>query len=500
MNTNLFTSQITVNIDNLNKSKLYETNKKQYLDLYNQQLCKFLYNDKFKNKSIEAQTICAETLVEAFELCKDKNALKSIFKYKYLLPYINSSKTKQLAKLLYKIKKPSDFNERPTKFSEKLFSMKPSLDNEYVIVRLLGIKIKFIKNTKQKKAHDLINKEIKNYKFVHIMLNDKFNKPFVDFLNRNFDHKEHMVICYRIPHYNNVVQKFPEGKNVYEYFDIFKLDLNRKNIKKIIFHSLFVPQAIQYLYQNPKLLQEKAYWVIWGGDLYNAKRDEENDFVRKNFRGYLTDFDTEIAKEKYNIYHKPFYCIHAIFPITLEMLNIAKENEFKRNFIKIQINNSCDASTLEMLDILTKFKDENIKITTILSYGKMEFKESIIKKGKELFDEKFEYIDKHLSPQEYANHLAQNDILILNQNRQQGVGNTNASISLGKKVFIKKEVSTFKKLHDFGIKIYDTNEIQNLTFEDFIKNDMQDISKQNALKFFDEKYKTGLWEQIFNAE
>ena len=32
-----------------------------------------------------------------------------------------------------------------------------------------------------------LNNKIKNAKYIHLMFNDKFNKPFVDFLNRNFD-------------------------------------------------------------------------------------------------------------------------------------------------------------------------------------------------------------------------------------------------------------------------------------------------------------------------
>ena len=42
------------------------------------------------------------------------------------------------------------------------------------------------------------------------------------------------------------------------------------------------------------------------------------------------------------------------------------KNPIKHDGLRIQINNSCDESTLEMLEILSKFKDENITITYII--------------------------------------------------------------------------------------------------------------------------------------
>lgn len=367
----------------------------------------------------------------------------------------------------------------------------------------LGIKFsyKISKNHSEKKSKNfakIIHKNIKRYKYVHIMKNDKFNKPFVDFLNANFDPNEHMVLCYRDPKYNKILQKFPVGKNVYEFIKISHLDLNYNNVEKVIFHSIYNQTIVDYLYKNDDLLKNKSYWYIWGADLYNAPRDEKNDYVRSNFRGYLTDFDVDVTKNKYNLFNKPFFCIHAMFPITKTIINNVSRN--KSDYIKIQINNSCDDSTLEMLDILSKFKNENIKITTILSCGKMQFKDEIIKKGTEIFGDKFEYINELLSAEDYAQHLAQNDILILNQNRQQGVGNTIVSLTFGKTVFIRKEISTFDKLKSFGINLRDTNEIKDLSFVDFLQNNNLETNQKNAMKFFDDEYKASLWRAVFDAE
>ena len=349
---------------------------------------------------------------------------------------------------------------------------------------------KFIQNQRMKyKLHSC--------KFIHMMFNDKFCAPFVDFLNRNFDPNEHLVICKRwfkeFP--------FPKGPNVVEISDLKQVDFSHENIKKVICHSLFDEELVRYLYDHSDILKKKGYWIMWGGDLYEAKRDEVNDFVRKNFKGYIsdTDGDCEVARGKYN--SKPeTYNAGYTFPITKEMIDNSKRVD--HNYIQIQINNSADQTTLEMLDILSRFKDKSIKITTILSYNQTEFKGEIIQKGTELFGDKFEYIDIYLKPEEYAQKLAQNDILILNQNRQQGIGNCFANLTLGAKVFIKSEVTTYNHFNSKDIKVFDTNGIKNMEFGEFVlyPGEIRQNNIQKSLMFFDDKYLKKLWKGVFGNE
>ena len=345
--------------------------------------------------------------------------------------------------------------------------------------------MRFFKKIENYISNIKLNAQLNKYKYVHIMFNDKFNKPFVDFLNRNFDNNEHIILCKRW----FVEFPFPIGKNVFEIKTLKNLDFT--NNKKIICHSLFDQELIDYLYSNQSLLKAKAYWIIWGGDLYNAPRDKKNDYVRSNFKGYWSVADEEAVIEKYNT-NNNFKRISYIFPISKNIIdNVKKE---KKDFIRIQINNSCDNSTLEMLDILSKFKNENIKITTILSYGKMQFKDKIIKKGTEIFGDKFEYINELLSAEDYAHHLAQNDILILNQNRQQGVGNTLASLYIGNKVYINSKVLTYNFFNNQNIKVFASDSIENLSYKQFIENQDRDITSKNVYKYFDEKHLAKLWE------
>ena len=355
----------------------------------------------------------------------------------------------------------------------------------------MGVVKNIVRKIKEKLQIFKINSRIKSYKYIHLMFNDKFNKPFVDFLNENFDKSEHLILCKRLLEF-----PFPQGENVIEIKSLKNLDFTDKNVQKIICHSLFDEELIDYLYDNKNILHEKAYWGIWGGDLYNAKRDEKNDYVRKNFKGYIGDTKQNVLRETYGVSknnHNAWYT----FPISIDMLNqvIKNDCEYKR----LQINNSCDESTLNMLDKLSIFKNENIKITTILSYGQMKFKDEIIKKGKEIFGDKFEYLEKFMPPEDYTQYLAQNDVLILNQDRQQGFGNIIASLYLGCKVYMNSYATSYEYLEEQGIKIYDSQKIEdNLAL--LLQNDKKEDNKLKVKKFFDNTGLKNAWQVIFDEK
>ena len=312
--------------------------------------------------------------------------------------------------------------------------------------------IKSVKKRIRKLKQRLISYKISRYKYLHIIYNDKFLPSVINFLDKNFNTRE-QIIC----------------------------------------HSLYVPGLAKKLFDNKEALQKKVYWIIYGGDLYTAPRNEIEDYVRSNFKGYIT-CDESILEERYQIKYHNFFKLIYNFPIKKDVLDTVIMQ--KHDNIIIQINNSCDFSTLEMLEVLKRFKAENIIIKTILSYGDLEYKDEIIIKGKEIYGDKFIYLDTMLSPEKYAQELANNDILILNQNRQQGLGNTIASLYLGKKVFIRHDVTTYSELMDFGFHINDTMAIKSMDFNSFIVQHDNE-NKAVAAQCYNDNYIKQLWNIIF---
>lgn len=334
------------------------------------------------------------------------------------------------------------------------------------------------------------------------MHTEKFTEPTIRFFNENFNPKEHLFLCALAEPYNTI----PAASNCFRLWQMKGLNFNYKNIEKIICHGLFVPDVLNWLYEHPDISRQKCFWVIWGGDLYGAYNNSESTpnsardiTIRRNFRGYISGFDNEVARKKLDLKNPQFYTAYTPFPITKEMID--KTNKEKRDYIQIQVNHSCNETTLEMLDILSKWKDKDIRVVTILSYGDMSFAEQIKQKGKEIFNDRFSYLDHMVNPQEYTQFLAQNDILILNHDRQQGIGNTIASLNLGIKMFIKSDVSAYQFFNnEEGIKIFDTYKIKEMSFEDFVAYPEKQRNLRIASKYYDSNYHVSLWRNILDAK
>ena len=325
----------------------------------------------------------------------------------------------------------------------------------------------------------ILNEKIKNSKIVHFHINDKFANPTIQLVNRYFEQEEHLHLVFRMMPDSYSGQEFPSGKNVVELF-YNRLNPRILRDKKLIFHSLFAQENIKLLYSNTNLLSH-SYWMIWGGDLYNAPRDPANEYVRKNIYGIGSFYDNRLVEQIYGSNHKFFNTNMAGMPIGADTIYAAMRQVQKTDAIVIQINNSADSSTLEMLDILSKFKDENIKIKTVLSYGDTKFSREIIEKGEMIFSGKFSYLEKMISPEKYINYSLENDILILYQNRQQGGANACCALLAGKKVFIKPEITTSIWFQKIGIATFDSTKIAEMEFAEFVRLDTGTAEKNKRL-------------------
>lgn len=373
----------------------------------------------------------------------------------------------------------------------------------YAGVKVYGITSKVSEKRKQKEIQ-AFNQEVSGiiaqYKYVHIIFNDKFCDPFIRFINEKFNTQEHVFLVFR----THEQFPFPKVENVIEIQSLFGIDFSASTIKTVVMHSLFIPEGVKYWNEHRSVQQQKVYWMMWGGDLYDAPRNEEEDAVRRNFKGYIsdTDGDCEIVRQKYSLENKIYIDAAYTFPITMQMVDEAIRCKKEHDYIQIQINNSADATTIEMLETLGKYADQNIKVVTVLSYGHLQYKDQIIETGKRIFGSKFEYLDQYLTPGEYAKWLAGNDLYILNQHRQEGLGNSFASLAEGAKLFIRSTVTTYHHFNNKDIKVFDTLDIKNMSFEELIEygNTLKEKNMKNVRFFFDNEYLKEKWEKVFMGE
>lgn len=316
---------------------------------------------------------------------------------------------------------------------------------------------------------------MKAKKILHIAGCDKFIPPYVDFVNDNFNSEMHEFLISS----GMASDELNDSSNIYlsesttfsrvKYY--FQLIIKMHQADKVILHSLFNIRLVQILFFTPWLLK-KCYWVIWGGDLYVHKFGKRNNEwkVKEFFRrpviknmGHLVTYiegDITLARKWYGA--KGNY--HECLMYTSNLYREYEVPENKETTVNIQVGNSADPSNnhIEVLEKLLPFKDENICIFVPLSYGSEEYAQSISKKGKEWFGDKFNPITAFMPFEQYLSFLGSIDIAIFNHKRQQAMGNTITLLGLGKTVYIRSDTTQWQFFKDKGIDIGDVDELSNL--------------------------------------
>mgnify|MGYP001402983756 CR=1 FL=1 len=232
------------------------------------------------------------------------------------------------------------------------------------------------------------------------------------------------------------------------------------------------------------------------------------EFIRKrvikNF-GHIVALvpgDYYLAKKWYKTKAKYHYAFYPN-PVDYKYLDKIKNNKKKTDRIVIQVGNSADPTNkhIEILNKLARFKEKDIEIITPLSYGDQQWSKKVTEAGKKLYGEKYKPLLEFLPPEEYGKILNSVDIAIFNHDRQQALGNILALLYLGKKVFIKSDITPWDFFKEKGLTVFDTYGLDNLTFDELVYMDenLKERNREIIAKEFSEEKCAKLWENVFNS-
>ena len=237
---------------------------------------------------------------------------------------------------------------------------------------------------------------------------------------------------------------------------------------------------------------------MWGGDFYFPEKQRWlKKQVIKRIRHFVTYLkgDYELVKKWYGakgILHECF-----MYPS-----NLYKEYDVKPKadggIINIQVGNSADLTNnhIEVFEKLRKHKDRNIKIYVPLSYSDsdQDYVKDVIAKGKEIFGDKFIALTEFMSFEKYLDFLGAIDITIFAHKRQQAMGNAISLLGMGKKVYMRNDITPWTLFAEIGVKVFDFNSIDLVPIKSEVMNENIKIiksyfSKENYLnqlvKIFD---------------
>ena len=122
----------------------------------------------------------------------------------------------------------------------------------------------------------------------------------------------------------------------------------------------------------------------------------------------------------------------------------------------------------------------------------MEYAKRVAKSGSDIFGEKFISLSNFMPLSEYQKILDGVDIAIFNHKRQQAMGNVINLLGSGKKVFMRKEVSTFDFFQSIGEEVFPIDKL------DFSKltEVQRDSNIAKIREYFTEERLLNDWQKI----
>ncbi len=335
---------------------------------------------------------------------------------------------------------------------------------------------------------------MKKIKTLHILFPEKFFYQYIHFVNENFNPDDHLFLYLKTkgnePQFSNVKRlKFYRFGPLF-YWELFCYS---RRSEKIILHSLSKPKVIYFLFLFPFFLK-KCYWYLWGGDLYyrisQYSKPIYNPLSKLIFKSVVEKLgcivsqikgDIDFARQYFNFKGKTIDSF--LYPSNFfNPLELRKKTD---NTLWIQIGNSSHESNnhIDAINRISYLKEDDVKIICPLSYGNKKHAATVIKRGKEVFGDKFIPLTTFIPLEEYLEILSKIDIAIFNHWRQQAVGNITTLLGLGKTVYIRKEVTTWQLLEEKGIKILDFSLVTELlTLPESDRASNAEIIKRNYNK------------------
>jgi dTDP-N-acetylfucosamine:lipid II N-acetylfucosaminyltransferase len=340
---------------------------------------------------------------------------------------------------------------------------------------------------------------------VHLSYPDKFFAEYVRFIESQFDSRGHRFVFLGVSDRYNI-----ESPNciflragILGYLKIIYYALVAD---KIILHGLF-SYKLNFLFLLLWWLPRKSFWVMWGGDFYDALSEKDSAISRLNYKlkkliipriyGLITylEGDCEKVRDWYGARGRLFFCFAYLSNIYRGVSFSGKME--KSNELVVLVGNSSDPSNCHE-EVFTTLAKSSEKFTIIcpLSYGDKEYGLKTEKLGRSLFGERFRPLVHFMPLDEYMGILGRVDVAIFAHRRQQAMGNTIQLLGEGKKLIIRKGTSQERLFSSLGVEYetLDNFELTRLSLEVAQKN------HQVVKRVFSEDSLAEQWRAIFEAK
>lgn len=235
--------------------------------------------------------------------------------------------------------------------------------------------------------------------------------------------------------------------------------------RKIILHGFFDWRLALTLAAQPWLFPRCA-WIMWGGDVYkDPRRLRVRRWIIEPMRrmairrfGCLVTYipgDMDWVREWYGARGRAHACL--MYPSNLWREAHPRPARWRTAKTVVLVGNSA-TSTNEHAAIfaaLIPYHQRDLHIYCPLSYGNATYAREVAAEGKRLFGDKFTPLLDFMPGDQYAGFLAAVDVAIFAHRRQQAMGNAISLLGMGKKVYMRREVTSRQLFSHLGVVVHD---------------------------------------------
>lgn len=356
-------------------------------------------------------------------------------------------------------------------------------------------------------------------KILHIFtkMNYVYTGALIDMFLNNIPEIEHeFLICDLKENVPETVKIIAGNSGVIHY-----LKSDRRRVEAIeivrhidksdytIFHFLPNNVYLHIMLRKKTQIYKKLIWRIWGADLYNWKKQGIQGLLFNRIREHTRHKIGYVVAEPMDILEYQRQFDNAVkfldgpdpkgYDVDFLEKNRCKKLENSR-YILVGHSAVPTLHHKDILEKLSKYRSEDIKIVLPLNYGNMGYAKEINKYAISIFGiNKILYIKDKMDLDEYVRLLWKCDMVVVHSERQIAMGNITMMMYMQKKIFLMKN-SIMDQFYrkDKGLEIYDSNLIGEVSFEEFISSKNADKNRQFAEQEINICSIADIWKHTFN--
>lgn len=244
----------------------------------------------------------------------------------------------------------------------------------------------------------------------------------------------------------------PDAHRIATKFDAQRIQKNPLLLARLVLRPL------RRLYNRHKLLQPAIKRVQY----FSAPIPEDYDLLKKYCGNW---FSPQYIQLNY---------------ASVETFASKVENIEKRNIL---VGNSASLTNnhIEVFRLLKKHDLTHRKVIVPLSYGDAQYRQVVLDAGHNILGESFQPLVDFMPLNEYNNLIASCSCAIMNQYRQQALGNIGSILQGGARLFLNKKNVTSEFLRARGAYINDIEELNSENTQDLFSELSVDQKKRNIL-------------------